>query len=161
MIWKNIRIWTIHSKTECMQRRVKLSRFSLAFEIDFFCLTKSPAPHLPEGLGQFYHFVAPSEGSSSWARLWRCLPGSWRCPARTTSGSSGWPRPRSGPDQACSLCHQLNFVKRWIFLNQYHASFIQPRKATHFLFAILTDFYPQNRWNFVSEQTWPMDRRGE
>ena len=124
MIWKNIRIWTIHSKTECMQRRVKLSRFSLAFEIDFFCLTKSPAPHLPGGLGQFYHFVAPSEGSSSWARLWQCLPGSWRCPARKTSGSSGWPRPRSGPEQACSLCHQLNFVKRWVFLNQYHMSFI-------------------------------------
>ena len=124
MIWKNIRIWTIHSKTECMQRRVKLSRFSLAFEIDFFCLTKSPAPHLPEGLGQFYHFVAPSEGSSSWARLWRCLPGSWRCPARTTSGSSGWLRPRSGHQNRHAHYNQLNFVKRWIYLNQYHVSFI-------------------------------------
>ena len=160
MIWKNIRIWTIHSKTECMQRRVKLSRFSLAFEIDFFCLTKSPAPHLPEGLGQFYHFVAPSEGSSSWARLWRCLPGSWRCPARTTSGSSGWPRPRSGPEQACSLwptqlCKTLDFSQPMTC--EFHST--QKRNSLPLCDSDL--FLPQNRWNFVSEQTWPMDRRGE
>ena len=40
--------------------------------------------------------------------------------------------------------NQLNFVKRWIFLNQYHVSFIQPRKATHSLFVImLTNFQPK------------------
>ena len=106
-----------------MQRRVKLSRFSLAFEIDFFVSQKVQPHTYLKAWGNFITSLRPQRvavveldsGDASQAH-------DDAQPVRHPEVPDGFVHVLDQSRHA--HYNQLNFVKRWIFLNQYHLNFI-------------------------------------
>ena len=101
-----------------MQRRVKLSRFSLAFEIDFFFVSQKVQPHTYlKAWGNFITSLRPQRVAVV------------ELDSGDASQAHDDAQPVRHPEVPDGLVHvldqnrhahynQLSFVKRWIFLNQ-------------------------------------------